>query len=295
MSNEQFIKWANEQFLKSRAYDCFAKFQNDVINGKDYFNHELLKLIDKYTIEDEKRRFYRILKSGTKLYRARIVKELDSDTLYEYDIKSNMIHGYNESNSREAPLGISGNGRNNISGVSYLYVSKEVGTACVEVKSSPRDLISLATFETRRNLQYIDFSNDVKFDIKEIEKERVALGLLFTYIMRSYMTPICDDNEKQIYQITQIITDHIRKSGIDGIAYRSYYNRTGINFTFFNSHHNYFEFMGSRILVNQSQRTTFLDYEKERSINIYSENDTKFDKKIADQNMRDIVNSVKRS
>lgn len=103
------------------------------------------------------------------------------------------------------------------------------------------------------------------------------------------MTPICDDNEKQIYQITQIITDHIRKSGIDGIAYRSYYSKNGVNYTFFNSQHNFFEFKGSRLLVNQSQRTTFLDYEMERVINVYSENDTKFDKKIADQNMRDIV------
>ena len=39
------------------------------------------------------------------------------------------------------------------------------------------------------------------------------------------------------YYTTQYLTDYIRKTGVDGISYRSYYDETGINYTIFNSDH----------------------------------------------------------
>ena len=46
-------------------------------------------------------------------------------------------------------------------------------------------------------------------------------------------------NDFEKYKTTQMLTDYLRKTGIDGISYRSYFDRKGINYTFFNSYHKF--------------------------------------------------------
>lgn len=282
------IIWAQNKQNKYIADELFDDFCNCIKNGKDYREHPLIKLLDKYTINDDKQRFFKKIKKGTIVYRARIVNDFDFQKYHDFDSGSFWIHGYNESNSREAPLGISPIGRNNIGGVSYLYVSKDDKTACVEVKSSPRDLLSLASFEITTSLNIIDFAYNKAFNAEEVNEEGLSLGQLFTRIMKSYITPVQNNEEYKIYRITQILTDHIRKTGVDGISYGSYYDRQGVNYTIFNSHKNYIRFIGSRLVVNQSQRVTFLDFENEKTISVYSKNDSKYDKDNADYLMQAI-------
>lgn len=291
--NMDFIEWANRTKHVYRANSLFEDFYSCLNNGQEYRTHDLIQLIDKYTIDDKDQRFYRVIRKGTKLYRARVVKNFDYKNFYDFDASSQYVHGYNETNSREAPIGKSPSGRNNIEGVSYLYVSKDEKTACAELKSSPMDLISLATFELTRNMKIVDFALfDKKFKANEIDNDQLALGLLFARIMKSYITPVRNKEEDKTYKITQIISDHIRKMGVDGIAYGSFYDRQGENFTFFNSHKNFFAFCGSRLLVNKSQRVSFLDFENENIVNVYSRNDTKYDKKAADNMMDNIKYTI---
>ena len=58
--------------------------------------------------------------------------------------------GYGEGDSREAPIGMSSAGRNNVQGVSYLYLADRLETACAEVKPVPRQYISVAMFMLKK-------------------------------------------------------------------------------------------------------------------------------------------------
>ena len=287
-----FIEWANLTKHVYRANRLFEDFNDCLNRGQEYRTHDLIQLIDKYTIDDKDQRFYKVIRKGTKVYRARVVKNFDYENYYDFDAGSQYVRGYNEINSREAPIGKSPSGRNNIEGVSYLYVSKDEKTACAELKSSPMDLISLATFELTQNMKIVDFAFDKRFKEKEIEDDQLALGLLFTRIMKSYITPVRNKEEDKTYKITQIISDHIRKMGVDGISYGSFYDRQGENYTFFNSHKKFFTFCGSRLLVNKSERVSFLDFENESILNVYSRNDTKYDKNSADDMMKNIKYTI---
>src|SRR5699024_8249194 len=91
--------------------------------------------------------------------------------------------GYDEKNSREPMLGISGNGRNNIKGASYLYVASDQETACLEVKPQLGDLISLAIFKVNQPLHIMDFSSDKQFKNDFLEKYNMSLGDFFASLM----------------------------------------------------------------------------------------------------------------
>ncbi len=238
----------------------FNDFVENVNNGcvKNDGSDPLLSIIDKYVLDDEKNRFHKTIKKKTIMYRARVVdtEKMDSD----HGFTTRDFSGYNENESREAPIGKPGAGRNNISGVSYLYLAKDPRTACCEVKPRIRQFVSLAEFELTDTMHIIDFSEDVRFEDME---ENISLAVLFTDIMGMYFMPV---NEDEKYKATQFLTDYIRKNGVDGIAYRSYYNESGVNYTIFNSDHRRIKFNGSRLLLFQSQRQTFLDFTNKKVI-----------------------------
>lgn len=105
-------------------------------------------------------------------------------------LSNDKFSGYNEINSRETILGISGVGRNNLAGVSYLYVASNESTACMEVKSQFGDLISLATFEILEPLFVIDFSRDRAFDRGLSIQHNLSMGVFFTLLMSHYSEPV---------------------------------------------------------------------------------------------------------
>ena len=281
-----FSQRSNASFYFNRFLERVRK--NEVReDGSD----ELLNLIDKYVIGGLQ--FYRTIKSGTVLYRARIINsgEIRSDLGLSVSSDS-KISGYDESNSREAPLGYSAAGRNNISGVSYLYLSSDAATACAEVKPTVRQLISVAEFEVKKQVQVIDFSDEKTFTGYSNNEDDVALGLLFSKIMLQYFVPVVDSAE---YRATQIITDHIRKTGIDGVAYRSFYNERGTNYTIFNSNRSRFEFIGSRVVMLQSERRTFLDFNNKDVFAAKTMGYASYNQKDADEMIKQIKVELTRS
>lgn len=266
-NGDDLLKNARTFALNHNAYYIFNKFLEEVSKNevRNDGKNELLNLIDKHVSKDEKNRFRKTLRSGTTLYRARIIDPKYYYSKYGINVDGEkdalLTKGFDEGNSREAPLGISGAGRNNIGGVSYLYLANKETTACSEVKPHLHQLISLASFKTMRTLHIIDFSTDKTFGPDESPDDNVALGRLFTLVMRKYFEPVSDNSE---YKATQIITDHIRKTGIDGIAYRSMFDETGVNYTIFNSDRESIDYIGSRIIMLQSARQTYWDFNEHR-------------------------------
>lgn len=241
------------------AVGYYNSFCNEVKNHNIKLDgsNPLLSLIDKYVLDDENERFIKKVDLSTKFYRARIVRDKDINLSNGFELEDNKYKGFNETNSREAPFGIEvPAGRNNLAGMSYIYLANDLETACSEVKPTVYDIISVAEFENTREFKIIDFSDDVKFSMLEEMDNKVRLSLLFTYIMKTYIVPASTEEQ---YLIPQFVSDYIRKAGFDGIAYKSFYSKDGVNYTIFNSHHSFLRFNGSRLMVFQSQKQRFLD------------------------------------
>jgi hypothetical protein len=253
------------QYMKESAAVSNSHFiYNDFVGKAEMGNipndgsDTLLSLIDKYVIEDKDKKFYKVLKSGTELFRARAI--IPGANLQKIEIDGDILKGFDEADSREAPLGKSSEGRNNIHGVGYFYCSKKEITACVEIKPNPDEMISVAKFETVKDLNMIDFTAENKmilpkklYDKKG--KKFINLNTLFIDIMSNYFKPVSDP---QKYAATQFLSDYIRKTGVDGICYRSYYDKDGINYVIFNSHHQNIKFIESHIIFEQGVTRHFI-------------------------------------
>jgi len=286
--------------LDNNAYFIFNKFLREVDKNtvRNDGTNELLNIIDEYVSKDKNNRFRKTIKNGTLLYRARLIDPIHLDSDYGLDVAgkedSFQTHGFNEGNSREAPLGISSVGRNNIGGVSYLYLANRETTACSEVKPHLHQLISLASFKTKRTLHIIDFSTDKAFETDESYTSNVALGRLFTLVMRKYFEPVSDSSEDKAiqYRATQIITDHIRKTGIDGVAYKSLFDEKGVNYTIFNSDRSAIEYQGSKIVMLQSARQTYLDFNEHKVKESKTMGQALYSQKDATDMLKSIKNAV---
>lgn len=212
-----------------------------------------------------------LLPKGTILYRAREIdttkaykdKECGFDAFFDENNKF-QCSGYNCYESKEAPLTVSLSGRNNIQGMSYLYLSLEPYTACAEIKPNTRGLVSLATFKVEKDLKIINFHDKVEdYGNWDFAKEnQVFPHQILNYIFSSYAYIKRNDDT---YLITQYISDYIRKAGIDGIKYWGSVNY-GTNYTIFNCHKSNIKFLGSKIIATYGVEYDFIDLESEKPL-----------------------------
>lgn len=251
-------------------------------NGADY-SSEIFRIIDEIVAGAEQQQFIKKLPMGTVLYRAREIdieeySKVGNGLNIKVENNAYITEGFNEKNSIECPLCIGGDGRNNIAGASYLYVAEDVSTACAEIKSTLRSLISVAEFEVKSELKIVDFSkDDKKFTYKQNDEYQMSLGRFITLLMMQYCQPV---SKKEDYRVTQIISDYIRKMGYDGILYRSFFTMKD-NYTIFNCHKNKIAYRNSRIVVHQFSDDVFWDFNNQVAVHTDSKSNTEYDSKLA--------------
>lgn len=253
--------------LSVNARIAFANFIRalDTEKGVTDEIQKIFTIIDDIVLGKEKEQFIKELEEGEKYYRARIINAEDDGKL-EKGIgitKDGKFLGFNDVNSREPLIGISGEGRNNISGASYLYLASNPETACMEIKSQFADLISLAEFELTETMKVVNFADEKTFQRSDTKFYDVSLGTLFSMLMLRYTQPVRKEAE---YRITQVISDYLRKTGIDGIAYKSFWVPGGINYTIFNSYPKRIRFCGSKVLIHKQANHSFWDFNEECEI-----------------------------
>ncbi len=237
-----------------RAIDDFV----ELIKKRNFSNRELQETVVMQVLDqiicDGKETFHFEYDSGTILYRCRTVTDakniVDGKIRVEMDDESFHSSGYDEPNSIELPFFRTKAMRNNIDGASYMYLAEDPYTACVEVRPYNHGLVSLSKFELKKPVKVIDFKDDHKVAaFEKFEKEHdLLVAPLFTSIMRYYMIPSLDPS---IYQVTQFITDYIRKAGFAGIRYQSSMS-AGTNLTLFNCHKSIISFMSSELVLSYS-------------------------------------------
>ena len=139
-----------------------------------------------------------------------------------------MLCGYGSHNSEEPPIGIVGLGRGNHEGASYLYLAESEYTACCELKPIPTRCISLAHFKTLKTLNLFDLSKP--FADESIQNYRNSEMRNYNLIdivglvekMRAEFTQPAEDSRED-NRVTQYLSDQIRKTGIDGILFMSFF------------------------------------------------------------------------
>lgn len=262
-TRQDIINFFDYQVEIGNANKAYRKFL-DALKTKDNKKIEETEVIECLDIMiDHKNGFVYSLNEGIELYRARIIDEGDLVTKEKgFEIEGENIKGYNYYNSKEPPITISSTGRNNISGVSYLYAADTEFTACAEVKSQRYDLISVVPITILKQLKIVDFSKDRTVNEFNGLKEEydISPGKLITNIMYQFSKRIKTDEE---YFISQYIADYFRKAGFDGIKYGSFLG-DGNNYTIFNSHKSNVKFGDSSIVISLPNK--FYNLTQNRSI-----------------------------
>ncbi len=250
----------------------FYKFVEEIERDDDLTEAvtRIFDIIDENVFGEFKDQFVVLLPADTIIYRARIIEGPDykkGKGLYaDEDLKT---HGYDERGSREPMLGIAKEGRNNIAGASYFYGAAEPLTACLEVKSTLFDMISLAEFKTTRDIEIVDFATDKDFQGQDKRGNGFDLVGFFSEMMLRFGLPA---NGEKTYRATQIIADYIRKSGVDWMAYLSSLNFPEKNYTIFNCHPSILDFKGSRIVWHAGEKQSFWDFSNRNALVSNEEN-----------------------
>lgn len=220
-----------------------------------------LWLIDEIFLNDFKEQFVISIPKGTIFYRARILDK-DDDKKVDKGIgySKERLYGYNWQESKEPPASIAKASRMSREKEAALYLASDEITACLEIKPSIRQLVSVAQFESTENLQAIDFSklkyseplniNDVKYNADARQFLQRVLAL--------FTAPIDNPNH---YCVTQKLADHFRKKGYTGFIYRSFFTKEN-NYTFFDDSMKCFEWIDSRILIYYATASLFISVDE---------------------------------
>lgn len=141
-------------------------------------------------------------------------------------------------------------------------------------------------------LSVIDFGSEKTFSRKETEHYGLSMGKLFTLLMMQFIQPV---KEKNAYRATQIIADHLRKTGIDGIKYQSFLSPAGMNYTIFNCHEQTIGFCGSKVLLHKQANHYFWDFNDETAIMSNKKKEMlDYDKKLVEEIKQDLSQSFKK-
>lgn len=254
VSKETVEKLENtaKKFLPILWSSQFEKLVSDIDNENysDVYSSDVFKTI----IDMCKKENITFLKRGYSLFRARIVDEEDLYTQSNgIGFIDGKLSGYDWINSKEPPIGLSPDGRANSKYSSYFYCASDGNTAASEIKASIGDFISLASFKTKRNLKIINLS-------KTNDSSKLKLDFYLKRLVERFSKPI---NNYKEYKFTQFISDEIRKCGVDGICYTSYFTQS-TNYVIFNCSTTSIKFVDSRIIKLYSQQLNFIDYSFEK-------------------------------
>lgn len=259
----------NDAQMVSDAYKVIDELRNAVFeNNVEVIRNSIVWVILKDMIErknsSENKQIMKTLEVGTKLYRARVIQ--GDCRKYGVEIKEQTDEktiGYDSNNSREPILGISPSARNNINGSSYLYVGSDPETACVEIKSPMESTLSLAEFEITHELKIVDFVKTKRWERELSNKYNLSIGTLIRELMGEYVEPYRDNDS---YRLTQLVSDEIRKMGVDGICYKSFYTKEGINYTIFNCNTSWIKFIASKLVYHRYEQHAFIDFNEKNMI-----------------------------
>ncbi len=163
----------------------------------------------------------KLLANGTVLWRAQLGCELAP--------ADHMAEGYEQQlphpPKRMFPLhSAPSEGRANPAGIPVLYLATDEHTAIAEVRAWVGKNVSVAQFKVERDLRVLDCSGDLTGEIHLYERpatpeEREAA--VWQDINKAFSEPTSVEDDRTAYVPTQILAEHFKSLGADGIVYKS--------------------------------------------------------------------------
>lgn len=173
-----------------------------------------------------------VLNPGTRLYRARIARDV---WRLEEEVRNNP-----SKQMGPPPTDFASAGRLSADGMPMLYTAREPETACAEVAShSPYDECVVATFEVRQPLRLLDLTviPDLPSIFDQTYTEFASRRFAFEFYRDRMMDYIPgDDRQAMEYLPSQILTEAFRwlsDPTIHGVAYPSAAGVGGTNIALF--------------------------------------------------------------
>lgn len=191
------------------------------IKNMNRFHSKHINLVVLEDIIKSPRMQIKILKNDIKLYRARICDD----------------KGLTKRKMGPPPAKDTTAGRVNSSGISCLYLAKDIITTLHEIHVRDLDYVSIATFTAKKDLNVVDLSNLDKispFSMESFDYEWFAINMsILKKISNEIAKPLRRQDSILDYLPSQYISDFVKSLGFDGLCYRSTLNKDGVNYTIF--------------------------------------------------------------
>jgi len=133
-------------------------------------------------------------------------------------------------------------GRANPIGIPYLYLCNMMETTYYEIRAVYLDKISVGKFRVLRDLNIVDFSNEINlfytFTTSESDmtlSEIIKRKIIFDSINKDISKPLRRFDTEIEYVPTQLICEYCKLNGADGIRFNSSLHNGGMNIVLFNS------------------------------------------------------------
>lgn len=199
------------------AYEFICNVKKDIKTVNRFCVDERMEeLIRRYAEEPNNAD---IIKTGTKLYRARIYKEDDAESRYN-ELPKSRFKGYGKKDSFVNPDPESINeGRCNPQFISYLYTAKSPECCIYEVRPSRGTYVSVATITVKEELRILQLDKKWQMtDTFPVIVEGALNATLFAYMALEFRRPAKANGD---YLFCQYVSEKIKKYKFDGLAFYS--------------------------------------------------------------------------
>lgn len=234
----------NRVFTNQLFNDFTNTINSEPLDNRTLETTVVIKKFKELLVSDDARLIHTLPKD-TELFRCRKFTKNNIEKTISCDCENNL-HGFDPYGSKEPPITLSGEGRNNISGASYLYLSENEYTACAEICPNNLEILSVAKFKIKNDLRIFDLSVDDNFSQYDNSDEFISTTELISLIMSSFYHPVSDEKN---YLVSQYFSDLIRKYGFDGVCYLSSKSMCK-NYTIFACGDNNIEFVSNELIRN---------------------------------------------
>jgi hypothetical protein len=204
------------------AWKTYLRFANEVKHERRYLGSKTIRAFLGRLTTTAKRRVATI-DSGHKLFRAQVGHVVVRYGLPEYPAHT-VVRQQPFAKSRMLPLRHSAHeGRVNPKGIPCLYAASDELTALSEVRPWLGALVSVATIKIERTLRLVDCCAPRSILDNPLVGEGATqrVGMIWRHIGHAFSEPVEPDVALANYAPTQMIAEHLRSLGYDGLIYES--------------------------------------------------------------------------
>lgn len=115
------------------------------------------------------------------------------------------------------------NGRANPVGIPYLYLASSLQTAIAEIRPTINDFVTVGRFKFLSAISVIDLQDVSPFQFSESEDFEILVNKIgyLKKLGQDLSKPINPKDSELQYLPTQYLCEFIKKSGWDGVAFKS--------------------------------------------------------------------------